>query len=135
MVHYFVSSISPTTVTFWVGVAGTVGSLVVMAIVGDPTFPTGALCTSLLFIHALGVGQSSQVAPYCLKHMSPLLYTLINSLHLVFLFICPFTFLSAIQPGKGNWLENGGAVLCVIGGLQAPLYQLIAIIYKVLRYR
>ena len=126
MIHYFVSSISPTTIAFWVGVAGTVGSLLVMAIVETPTFPTGALCISLLFIHALGVGQSSLVAPYCLKHMSPLLYTLINSLHLVFLFIFQFTFLSAMQPGKGNWLEIGGAVLCVIGGLLAPLYQLIA---------
>ena len=119
------TDIAPTTLALWVGVVGVLGSVVPMAIWETPTFPCSALCVVILFVHAFGVGQSSVVTPYVLRYVSPSVLALINSLHLVFLFLFQFTFLSEIQPGRGNVLEAVGAVLCVVGAMIAPIWHVM----------
>ena len=117
--------VSPICVTFWVGLLGTVVSVIPMLILETPTFPQRTDCILFLLAHAFGTAQSSFVYPYCMKHVVPSIFALILAMKLVFLLALQSTVLSEIKPGLGNWVEMLGGAICFLGSAIGPITQLV----------
>ena len=109
---------------FWVGISGTVVSPLLMFIFEDFVFPTSTACQLLLFGHALFTVLSTIGFLNALYFISPLLFSVIRSFHIILLFISQYTFMKHINPGKHNPMEIAGVLTVFIGIIITPTYEL-----------
>ena len=124
---YFIASkklvdSSAMVVSFWVAVAGAVPSAVLMLLFEEFTFPRTNTCLLLLVGHAFGTGLGTPGNQTALKYITPVIISLISCLQVVLLCISQYTFMSKINPGKGNAAEITGIVVVFIGNAAGPLY-------------
>ena len=113
---------SAMVVSFWVAVAGAVPSAVLMLLFEEFTFPRTTTCLLLLVGHAFGTGSGTPGNQMALRYITPVILSLISCLQVVFLSIAQYTFMSKINPGKGNAAEAAGVVIVFIGSAAGPLY-------------
>ena len=113
---------SAMVVSFWVAVAGAVPSAVLMLFFEEFTFPRTTTCLLLLVGHAFGTGSGTPGNQMALRYITPVILSLIFCLQVVFLCVAQYTFMSKINPGKGNAAEAAGVVVVFIGSAAGPLY-------------
>ena len=123
-VSSIVKEVSTFTFSFWIGLAGTCVSTILMGILETPVMPTNPKCILLLLGHAIGTSQISVVLPWCLQYLSPTVCGLVNSLQMVVLLILQYTVLKEVQPGHDNWVEIIGAVVCLVAVIAGPTWHL-----------
>ena len=124
---YFIASkqlvdFSVMVVSFWVAVAGAVPSAVMMLLFEEFTFPRTTTCLLLLVGHAFGTGLGTPGNHTALRYITPVIISLISCLQVVFLCIAQYTFMSRINPGKGNANEITGIMVVFIGNAAGPIY-------------
>jgi drug/metabolite transporter (DMT)-like permease len=124
LVSNLTKTVSSITISFYVGIFGSILSLIPMAIFERPTFPEG-LCILFLMVHAFGTAQISLVVIIILKYISPTMWTLLNSLSLAITMIYQYTWLKPLHPGLGNWVEIMGAAVCFMCCITAPVWDLV----------
>lgn len=115
---------NPFTVTFWLHVFATILSAILMGIFETPTMPDDLFCIGALILHSVAMAQYILALIFTLSHVSALATNLLASLELPILLISQYTFMKHIMPGKGNWLEISGAVLCFIGSTGGTFAEL-----------
>ena len=82
-----VKIISAFSLAFWNALFGTTVSVIIMSFSETVTFPTSTFCVTMLLIHCIGVTQVDIIEPYCLKYLSPLVTSIIETTHLVVLLV------------------------------------------------
>ena len=60
-----------------------------------------------------------------IQYLRPVIVTLISNVSVVIMLIFQYTILENVMPGKRNWIEIMGAVLCFVGCSLVPIGQLM----------
>ena len=122
-----VQIVSAFSLAFWSGIFGTVISVIIMSFTEKAVFPMSLLCVTMLLIHCIGATQINVIEPYCLKYVSPLVTSIIQTTHLVVLLVLQYTLLRDVLPGNQNWVEILGGVISFLTAVLGPLVHLIVI--------
>ena len=122
----FVKDVSPLILVFWLGIAGTLVSLIMILAIEEPILQQSPLCLGLLLGHAVGTTQKAFVFFYALQYLSPSVVAMVNSSELVILLVLQYTIMKEINPGNGNWVEIVGAMLCFVAIMAVPLSHIIS---------
>ncbi len=116
--------ISIITLGFWIGLLGTVLSGILMAIFETPVLPTEPFCIFLLLLQAITACQHSLLFQWVMRHLSPSVVVLLLTNEIVLLLVFQYTILRDIQPSHENVIEIVGLVVCVLGVVVAPFWDL-----------
>ena len=120
---------------FWIAVSGVILSLLLSLIFEDVTFPHNIGCFLLLLGHGLSAALATTGNVKSLQYISPVMFTLVGSLQVVFLALAQYTFMKAINPGKRNAVEVVGVITVLIGNVASPVYTICLDIYKTMPWK
>lgn len=95
-----------------------------MLAIETPTFPMSATCVLLLLGHSVSATTGNCFAKFAITLISPVTYSLLASLQLVFFLVAQYTVLKNVNPGFRNWEEVVGGVLVVCGSASHPVYTM-----------
>lgn len=109
-------------IIFWMCLTGTLLSGAVMLSVETPTFPTSPICILLLLGHSACAAAASILAVTAVSLISPVTYSLLNSLQLVLFLVAQYTVLKNVNLGYGNWAEVVGAILVLCASIFEATY-------------
>ena len=114
-------------VLFWSCLLCAAVSIVAMAIIETPTFPSNWRDTTLVGIHAASFIINWPAFVYGFKHLSGNTVNIICCTTIVLMLIPQYTILSSIHPGHRNWIEVTGIVLVLLGTSSQSVLELVKI--------
>ncbi len=112
--------------SLWMGTMCTMFSVIPMLIFENVTMPETATCGLLLAGHALRAGGGAVLIVTSASFISPVVLSLVMTLQVVVMFLCQYTLMKSVAPGKHNAVEIVGAVVVLLGNTINPLYKLYA---------
>ena len=111
---------------FWIGVLGTLPSVILMLYVDDVNLHLRGTQVALLLGHGMGAASYSTLNIYAQQKLTPVTWAMMDNSKLVLNFILQYTLLRNIQPGHRNFLEILGALVAIVAIVGAVVLDLKA---------
>ena len=112
-------------VLFWTYFAGTVLSIIAMAIFEHFAWPQNWMQCLFVFIHCVTFVFTWPLSMYAIRYISGNTINIVYSTTVVFMLIFQYTVLSSILPGKRNWMEGIGVALVVVSCALGSVVEMI----------
>ncbi len=122
---YRLKEMRTTTQSFWIALSGSITSFILMFIFEFPVFPTSSKCWLFLSLHATLVASGSVLLLYSIRHINPIIVSILQTFQIMFSFILQYTMLKHVLPGNYNWEEILGACLICMGILITAIHEFL----------